>query len=326
MRGRRLPTSKPRTLFRAYSVWRNHLKAFTRSTFFAVAALALAALAGPASAGPKTKIDTPLINCAGSGKDYIDISVCAPGGTGATGAPTGFTIQWMTKADYDLNGSTFDGASGNLLLTSYCDASFSGNANLSRYNLAPGGCVTVRIGELLLDSGASTSCPNGLLCGTTYVFRAFSHGTSTLNRSSFTGILACSTASCDGVCDPAVKSFGFWKNQYPVAWPSDVLVNGMTVGGHFYTADQLESILLATPAGGNALVALAHQVISARLSILNGASQAYIDATAANLAMAETLMATTGAVPPVGTGSLTGAQASALTTALDATRATFECE
>jgi hypothetical protein len=123
-----------------------------------------------------------------------------------------------------------------------------------------------------------------------------------------------------------VKSFGFWKQHYPDAWPADVLANGLTVGCQLYTADQLESILLATPAGGNELVALAHQVINTRLNLFcPNVSQAYIDAVSTDLASAEALMCTTSAVPPVGSGSLTGDQVKGLTFALDQERARFEC-
>jgi hypothetical protein len=285
------------------------------------------------AAPPKTKIDTPIITCAGSGNDYIDIQVCAPLATGATGLPAGFSIQWMTAEDFAANGNvwpicTTDPLTGaEVCPSTLCKASFSGNANLSRYNLLPGQWAIVRIGEILIDSGASTTCPDALAgCGHTYVFRAFGHANNKLQRSNWTADLLCSTLDCDtGGCDPNVKSFGFWKQHYPDAWPADVLANGLTVGCQTYTAPQLESILLATPAGGNALVALAHQVINTRLNILNGASAAYIAATAADLAAAEALMCTTGAVPPVGAGSLTGAQASALTFALDTERDAFEC-
>jgi len=271
---------------------------------------------------PKTKIDTPLITCDGSGTGYIDIRVCAPSGTGATGLPAGFSLQWMTCEDYATNGGWY--SSDDLRL---CKASFSGNANLSRYNLAAGQCAVVRIGDILLDEGASTNCPSALDPCTCYVFHAFGHATNTLTRSDFTANLECTSGGChDENCDPCVKSFGFWKEHYPEAWPADVLANGMTVGCQTYTADQLKSILLATPAGGNALVALAHQVINTRLNLLcETITQAYKDAVATDLAAAEALMCSTGAVPPVGSGSLTGAQASALTLALDTERGQFEC-
>lgn len=306
-------------------------RALTRRDFVKIAGTVAAVGAGVglpkiAAAKPtvKTKIDTPAIACGTAGTDYIDIQVCAPSGTGATGLPAGFSLQWMTCDDFAANGNQWKSSDDPLL----CHASFSGNANLSRYNLLAGQCVTVRIGDLLLDEGASTNCTDHLLCGTCYVFRAFGHATNTLNRSDFTATLPCSTASChdEGECDPCVRSFGFWLNHYPDAWPADVLANGLTVGCQTYTADQLESILNATPAGGNALVALAHQVINTRLNLLcPDVSQAYIDAVTADLAAAEALMCSTGAVPPVGSGSLTGAQAGDLTKALDAERAQFEC-
>jgi hypothetical protein len=279
------------------------------------------------AAPPKTKVDPPIITCAGSGTDYIDIMACAQGGTGATGLPAGFTIQWLTASDLAVGADGIPGTLDDNIWFNRCDASFSGNANLSRYNLGPGQCVTVRIGELLLDNGASTNCPDPLVCGTAYVFRAFGHATNTLQRSNFTGILTCSTANCNDVgCDPCVKSFGFWKNHYPADWPQSVLDHGMDVGCQHYTADQLESILLATPAAGNALVALAHQVINTKLNLLcPDVSQAYINAVTADLASAEALMCTTGAVPPVGFGALTGAQASTLINLLDSERSAFEC-
>src|SRR5205809_3983184 len=48
------------------------------------------------AAGKKTKIDTPTITCGTRTQASIDITVCAPSGTGATGLPAGFSIQWMT--------------------------------------------------------------------------------------------------------------------------------------------------------------------------------------------------------------------------------------
>jgi hypothetical protein len=305
----------------------------------AAATAGLAAMGNALGGAKKTKVDTPAIGCGGAGNDYIDIHVCA----GAGGAPAGFSIQWMTCDDYArhellnpdgtgtgvfVENTWFDSNDPRL-----CKASFSGNANLSRYNLtASDGCgnggkdeVTIRVGEILLDSGASTNCPDALVACTCYVFRAFAHATNNLNRSDFTANLQCVTTGCGGGCDPFVKSFGFWKTHYPDAWPADVLASGMTVGCQYYTAAQLESILLQSPAGGNELVALAHQVINTRFNYLNGASQAYQDATAADLAAADALMCTTGPVPPVGSGYLSGAQAGGLTYALDAERGQFEC-
>jgi hypothetical protein len=72
------------------------------STIFLGIALAMLAITSKVTSGPpKPKVDTPIISCAGSTEGSIDIRVCAPSGTGATGAPAGFSIQWMTKAEFD---------------------------------------------------------------------------------------------------------------------------------------------------------------------------------------------------------------------------------
>jgi len=309
------PEAKGRTLSR-----RDFLRIAGAAGAAAAASGALPAL--PAIAAGKPTMSTPTITCGTVGNDFIDINVCA----GVTGAPAGFSIQWMTCDDFNTYGWPVNSDDPLNPQLSFCKASFSGNANLSRYNLAAGECTSVRIGEILLDSGASTNCPNRLLTCTCYVFRAFAHANSKLNRSAFTGTLSCSTTGCEPGCDPCVKSFGFWKQHYPEDWPTDVLANGMTVGCQTYTAAQLESILLATPAGGNQLVALAHQVINTRLNLLcDSVSDAYVNAVSADLASAEALMCTVGAVPPVGSGSLSGAPASTLTLALDTERGQFEC-
>lgn len=48
----------------------------------------------PLAAQKKTKVDTPVMTCGTriSG-GFMDLILCAPVGTGATGAPAGFSIQ-----------------------------------------------------------------------------------------------------------------------------------------------------------------------------------------------------------------------------------------
>lgn len=269
------------------------------------------------AAGKKTKVDTPTIVCGSSTQTSINILVTA----GTTGAPAGFSIQWMTAADYATSGwpgnsdCPLDGNGNPTCPGSFCKGSFSGNANLSRYNLGAGQSVTVNVGEFLFDEGASTSCPNALTCGTAYVFRAFAHATSTLNRSDFTAPLTCSTLPCghEGSC---TFTQGYWKTHGPAScnpsggadvWP----VTGLTLGTVSYTEDQLCSIF-NTPAAGNGLIVLAHQLIAAKLNIANGA-----DGTAAAEAIADANALIGGlVVPPVGSGSLSSGATSALTATL----------
>jgi hypothetical protein len=300
------------------------------STLLGLAAIAALALSTTTTfAGPtpkKTKIDMPTITCGSSTEVSININVCA----GATGLPAGFSIQWMTLADYVANGNQWYLSDDPRL----CKASLSGNANLSRYNLAAGQCVSVNIGEFLLDEGASFSCQNceeagdgfpcALICGTVYVFHAFGHATSTLNRSDFTANLTCSTLACENEGGGCTLTQGYWKthnlestqcvpdadgNVGPlcVSWP----VTSLTLGSVNYTEPQLVSIL-DTPASGNGLIALAHQLIAAKLNIANGA-----DGTAVAQAIADADALIGGlVVPPVGSGSLPASATSALITAL----------
>jgi hypothetical protein len=250
-------------------------------------------------------MDTPTISCGTATQASINIQVCA----GATGAPADFSIQWMTEADYIANGNAWYLSDDPRL----CKASFSGNANLSRYNLGAGECVTVNVGEFLFDEGASTNCVNALECGTKYVFRAFAHANSSLNRSDFTANLTCSTLECgsEGGC---TFTQGYWKTHGPIPtggnsneWP----VTELTLGTVLYTDLQLQSIF-DTPAAGNGLIALAHQLIAAKLNVANSADDA---AVATYIAQADALIGNL-VVPPVGSGSLPSSATSSLTATL----------
>ena len=88
------------------------------------------------AAPPKPKMSTPLLHVGTSTQASINIEVCG----GATGAPAGFSLQWMTAAAYAANGNQWYLSED----VNLCKASFSGNANLARYTLAPGECVTVK--------------------------------------------------------------------------------------------------------------------------------------------------------------------------------------
>jgi hypothetical protein len=105
---------------------------------------------------------------------------------------------------------------------------------------------------------------------------------------------------------------GFWKT-HPEAWPA-LPPGGLLLGTVAYTKTQLLSILW-TPVKGNGLVSLAHQLITAKLNALDGASVPAGVQTAIN--NADTLI---GAliVPPVGAGYIAPATTSGLTGALDA--------
>src|SRR5215207_9124226 len=142
-------------------------------------------LATPAAWACKaSKMDTPLLNCGGASPVSLDMLVCA-GIT--TGAPAGFSLQWITAAQLAAGPDGIAGtADDNTWLSSdsldLCKASFSGNANGSSYILGASACTAVQLGDNLFDNaGASSNCPSTpLLCGTQYAVRGFAHATSGL--------------------------------------------------------------------------------------------------------------------------------------------------
>jgi hypothetical protein len=274
------------------------------------AAAVLLLVSAAAQAGKVGQMSTPEMSGAGATQASTTLQVCG----GATGAPAGFSVQWVTAADYAANGSTWYTSDDPRL----CKASFSGNANLSRYDLGPDECVTVDVGDLLFDNGASASCLAALACGTDYVFRSFAHATSALGRSDFTADLSSSTLAC-GHAGGCTSPQDYWRNLNPLAcltdpgsqlcleWP----VTSLTLGTVSYTVEELVAIL-KTPASGNGLIALAHQLIAAKLNIATGADSS---AVATTIAAADSLVGGL-VVPPVGTDSLASGVTAAYTTTL----------
>ncbi len=251
----------------------------------------------PTGAGAKAKaLDAPSITCASSTQSSISLTITA----GLSGTPAGFTVQWMTSAALAAANGVWPSSSA----VGACDASFSGNANLSRYNLLSGGAVTIEIGEILLDNGASTRCPGALECGTEYAFRVFAHSTSTVSKSGWANQL-CSTLSCN-VAAGCVYSQGYWKNKssqgkaspkifdalgnligYQSLWP----VHSLTLGTVTYSETECVAIWRTSPQGGNTYLKLAHQLMAAKLNVIkltnDGVTipQAVIDAIAAGDAL-----------------------------------------
>lgn len=280
--------------------------------------IALLLLAAPAAwAAKTTRMDTPLLSCSAATLASLDVLVCA--GTN-TGAPAGFSLQWvpadqLAAGPDGILGTADDNtwpASDSLDL---CKASFSGNANGSSYNLGKGQCSTVNVGDNLFDNpGASSNCASTPLeCGTTYAFRSFAHANSTLFRSNFAGNLFCATAACP-VEESCTFTQGYWKTHGPIPtgnntneWP----VTGLTLGTVNYTDLQLQAIF-DTPAAGNGLISLAHQLIAAKLNIANGADGSSV---AGAIAAADALIGGL-VVPPVGTGSLPNSATSSLNSTL----------
>jgi hypothetical protein len=214
-------------------------------------------LTSDAKGASKTIVDAPLVTCGdGATQSSINLTITA----GATGAPAGFSVQWMSQEDLAANGGVWYSSDDPRL----CKASFSGNANDSRYNLAAGASVTLTIGDLLMDNGASLdNCTDGLNCGTNYVFRVFAHANSTLSKSAFT-YHTCSTLACDNSCGN--HHFGYFKTH-----PELIPAAGLDLGTIHYDATTIATIL-NTGGSGDGLIILAHQLIAAKI---NGISNEY---------------------------------------------------
>jgi hypothetical protein len=226
-----------------------------------------------------TQYGQPTITCGDVTTTSIDIVFTA----GTNGAPSGFSLQWMTAADYAQYGwpvgTDYDAETS--VAPSFCKASFSGNAYASRYNLLHAGDqVTVTVGAFLFDNGASTLCPNELLPCTEYVFRAFSHGDNSMNRSIWSDNHSCTTA-CEVSCGH--QGFGYWKNHCDL-----IPAGGLTLYGVSYTHDDLCTILNTQPSivctgsgknkqcSANDLIIVGHQIIAAAL---NGFDLTGVDGT-----------------------------------------------
>jgi hypothetical protein len=281
-----------------------------RKVLVGFVALALIAALPAFAAAPKAKMSTPSIAAGGAGDTNIFITFTAGS---PTGAPAGFSLQWMTLDTFNnLYGGAWPAVSDGAL--GLCKGSFSGNANLSRYTPISGESVQVEVGDILFDNGASSNCAVPLECGTSYVFRAFSHADNTRQRSDWSATITASTSPCEptGGC---TYTQGYWKTHGPVptgnntnVWP----VTSITLGNVTYTDLEMQAIF-DKPAAGNGLITLAHQLMAAKLNIASGADGTSV---AGAIASADALIGNL-VVPPVGAGSLSNAATSALTSALD---------
>lgn len=291
-------------------------------TVIAIAALMISGTIGRA-AGPKAKLDKLTLSCDSSTPTSITIRVTA----GPSGAPAGFSIQWMKLSDFQANNNMWPSdsdcpldANGNPTCpVSFCKASLSGVPGCSSYNLASNQSITVQIGDNLFDDcGASSTCASDPLeCNTQYVFRAFAHNVpGGLARSDFSANQVCSTAPCGGGDHNCTLTQGYWKTHGPVGCVEGNNTNtwattSLTLGNHVYTDAELCSIL-NQPAAGNGLLTLAHQLIAAKLNIAAGADGSSVSAA---IAAADALIGDL-VIPPVGTDSLSTAATASLVTTL----------
>src|ERR1044072_8062336 len=106
----------------------------------AVAGLALASASAFAQGGGALGNYDPLtLRCVDKGTNFVEIGIKA----GASGAPAGFTLRWMSLSDWEANGDAwFASDDPRLCKMSFSgQPSFSGNATTTpgyRWEIQPG--------------------------------------------------------------------------------------------------------------------------------------------------------------------------------------------
>jgi len=230
---------------------------------------------GSGSDAGMTCLAAPNLRFVGSTATSVTLEVCA----GDTGLPAGFSVLWSTV----------------------CGAGFGEEHFDSRFALAAQACTNVTIGRLFdEDPGVAYTCDE-LACGTEYAFQAYGNPTAILCASDPSCDVRGSTLACEPVNDGCTLTQGYWKNHD--GWP----VTELAIGARTYSAAELLAAF-KTPARGNGLVILEHQLAAARLNIANGANPAAVVDT---LTAADALIGS-AVVPPIGDGYLAPAVASPL--------------
>ena len=273
-----------------------------RRTLFTAALSALTLTSGLAvRTASAVTYDAPTVSLVDRGFFEVTLAVHA----GASGAPSGFTIEWMKKSDYDLVGGWLTDPYDAKLV--YCQFYDRPTLNLfgdeqATFQLAPDGTIEVQPGDLFDETGIETDYTTPLTSSTDYVFRAYVNGDANGDQSAYSGDLSASTTNAE--CTQ-----GFWKT-HPDAWP--VSATPMLLGTVLYTKTELLAIF-NTPANGNGLISLAHQLITAKL---NGANGSDLTPVAGTIATADAMIGGL-VVPPIGAGFLAPASTSATTETLD---------
>lgn len=268
-----------------------------------LAVCALCAFAVPALAD--VALDPPSVTVVDASREWITLKIVA----GPNGLPGGFSVWWMKKSDFIAQGGwPTDGYTNQYV--NGCD--FTGDASLftfdgSAYVLAPGQQIEVRMGYVYDESGVSASSYAELNEGTTFEFHAYALGATGYYPSVFGPTVEFSTVTRTST--DCTLTQGYWKN-HPSAWSR---VSTMFLGNVSYTNAQLMQIF-NTPANGNGLISLAHQLIAAKLNVLLGAVP--VTQVQNAITQADALIGNL-VVPPIGSGFLAPADTDALTNILD---------
>jgi hypothetical protein len=243
--------------------------------------------------------DAPVVSYVDAGYFQVILDVQA----GQVGTPDGFELQWMTWSDYAALGGWPTAANHPALHRSVFtgDPTLNPDPGAASWRLAPDEAIEVQVGDFFDETGLLTNYADPLHDGTDFVFRAVPLGSTSTAGFSQT-ILA-------GTPKAPECTQGFWKNHYEL-WPMSCFP--MYLGSVAYTPAQILAIY-NTPAVGNGLISLAHQLATVKLNICNGSDPTNI---MADIAAADAMIGAL-VVPSVGGGSLAPGGTSSLTDRLD---------
>jgi hypothetical protein len=249
-------------------------------------------------------IDPPMISAVGTSRVSARFIVTP----GPSGAPGGFTVEWIPAATYDLLGGWPDESDPRIIHANFAGApTLNTTDGTTEFRLDSGEQAGVELGDLYDETGVMIFEPEELDENTDYILRARSNGyTNQAPPSDYCDNGHVHTRG--GGQQECRYSQGFWKN-HSQSWPTTTL----QLGTHVYSQAQLLDIL-DRRARGNGLVSLAHQLIAAKLNVENGAA---VPVTILNaIAQADALIGNL-IVPPVGVGALDPSLTSTLNDKLD---------
>jgi hypothetical protein len=246
------------------------------------------------------RLDSPTLTVEEASRTSVTLRVTA----GETGAPAGFTVMWMKRADYLARGGWGSVSQPGVYSTNfYGTPTWNIEPGATSFSLGPNADMKVEAGDLFDETGVLVTQAPELEAGTEYVFRVVASGDGVSQASEFSTTIEGSTT----VINNCTYTQGYWKN-HPESWP----VSSLMLGTVNYTKTQLLQIL-NQPARGNGLLILAHQLIAAKLNVLQGANPAPASAA---ISAADAMIG--GLVcPPIGSGFLAPLTVNSLATTLD---------
>jgi len=266
-----------------------------------------AALAAP------TQLDSPALVQGLEATTLIHLDVTA----GASGAPNGFTVEWIPRSLHDaLGGWPEDPLDPRIHFAIYLGTpSLNTVEGTTSFLLGPGESARVEIGDIFDETGVLATHSEEMAVGTEYAIRVRANGAGGMTggggglvpSSPNSHTYFCRTKKNDGLED-CVHSQGYWKT-HPTGWPA----SNLRLGNIIYSKTQLLAIW-HKPAAGNGLISLAHQLMAAKLNVIAGAV-APASVTAA-ISAADALIGTR-IIPPIGTGYLQPRTTSSLTDDLE---------